>query len=472
MPLRLRCWSVHFRFLSVLFALLTLSQAEQRFSFYTPRRSHASIFVRSHLHLVRGGSSQQSAAITASTQQSNCSIQQQVQHQQQKEAPIISDSVFNETSHLASPPSTRSETDGTATVSERNQTVSGSASPNLVTESITDNNDNNANTPNGNNIIIPDYLRRKSTLKKIALGGTVIYLLGTAHVSNDSSADVQALLNAVRPDAIFVELCDARTSLLERPTQQPIRTNTSSSSFMNRVRETMQVQGGSRLQAMSTVLLTSVQEEYANTLDVELGGEFRCAQHYWEEQPQTARPFLILGDRPLQLTLVRAWESLSWWPKTKVVLGLIWSSIQKPNKDEIRAWLASVLQEDSDVLTKSFQELKKNFPTLYDTIIEERDSWLAAKLVQTCRALARRGLHYMNHPTSTLVAIVGAGHVPGITQKLTQPSTNNQTCEQILSSLCETKKFANDTVVQGLIPVWVNEVTLLHYEQQSVADVQ
>jgi pheromone shutdown protein TraB len=224
-------------------------------------------------------------------------------------------------------------------------------------------------------------------------------------------------------------------------------------SFWERLRSTQQAQGGSRLQALSTVLLTSVQEDYAKELNVTLGGEFRRAHQYWLRR----RPHLVLGDRPLQLTLVRAWESLRWWPKCKVLAGLLWSSLRKPDKEEIKKWLESVLREESDVLTESFQELRKHFPTLYTTIIEERDAWLAAKLVQTCRALQGRGNR------QTVVAIVGAGHVPGICKWLTTP--RRETPEEVLRQLVFTKRWASDeTVQEEAIPQWIHDVTELRHD--------
>jgi TraB/PrgY/gumN family len=79
---------------------------------------------------------------------------------------------------------------------------------------------------------LPERLRRKGakTLQKICLGSTDIYLLGTAHVSNESSTDVQMLLEHVHPDCIFVELCEARIPLLvgtDRSSSSAVSTNTS-----------------------------------------------------------------------------------------------------------------------------------------------------------------------------------------------------------------------------------------------------
>lgn len=318
---------------------------------------------------------------------------------------------------------------------------------------------------------LPPLLQRKGskTLQRLVLGDVEIYLLGTAHVSNDSCHDVKLLLESVQPSCIFVELCDARIPLLDgsddKPSNLELNSNdTAKLSWAQRVANVQESQGGSKFQAATTLLLTSVQEDYADTLGVELGGEFRAAHEYWKAQrriemqrnpPDSALPVLILGDRPLSLTLVRAWESLTWWPKIKVMGGLLWSSFSKPKPEEIREWLESVLREESDVLTESLAELRHHFPSLHTTIIAERDAWLACKLVQTCRIL--RGA--VRPRRAKLVAIVGAGHLPGIVQMLTSPNSSQST-EAILHDLCQTQKWRDDEVMQEqVVPQWVNDVT-------------
>jgi pheromone shutdown protein TraB len=197
-----------------------------------------------------------------------------------------------------------------------------------------------------------------------------------------------------------------------------------------------QSEGMTRASALGTVLLTTVQSDYAESLGVELGSEFRVAHDYCLASHPTV---CILGDRPLQITLVRAWESLRWWGKSKLLLGLLWSCLKKTDPQELREWMQKILMEgESDVLTESIAELRQHFPSLERVILQERDAYMACKLYQCCRILPRR----QNH---TVVAIVGAGHLPGICQWLTN-STESRTPEEILSSLVETKKWKGEMV--------------------------
>ncbi|KAL3935597.1 MAG: hypothetical protein SGARI_002910 [Bacillariaceae sp.] len=163
-----------------------------------------------------------------------------------------------------------------------------------------------------------------------------------------------------------------------------------------------------------------MQQDYADSLGVELGGEFRVAYDYW--------------NRPLYITLTRAWESLRWWGKTKLFVGLLLSTLQKPNPKELQEWMQSILNDDDggDLLSKSIAELGQHFPQLEQVIIKERDAYMACKLQQTCDHMLGSGQqnHQSNQSQSIqktyrLVAIVGAGHVEGICHWLTQGAAIN-----------------------------------------------
>jgi hypothetical protein len=238
---------------------------------------------------------------------------------------------------------------------------------------------------------LPSPLNNKTkTLQRIVVPGpggnkVDVYLLGTAHVSVDSSRDVRLLLESINPNVLFLELCDQRIPLLVTPEpQNPNKTNVKPS-FWQRIRQSET----NSMYGMAAGLLSHMQEDYADSLGVELGGEFRAAHDYWDAERTKSRPFhLILGDRPLYLTLTRAWESLGVWGKTKLIFGLLVSSMQKPNPEELNYWMKSILDDDSgDLLSKSIQELAQHFPTLEEIIIKERDAYMACKLYQTCRQL-------------------------------------------------------------------------------------
>jgi pheromone shutdown protein TraB len=313
---------------------------------------------------------------------------------------------------------------------------------------------------------LPVELQNRATLQRIVIPTapgyyTTVYLLGTSHVSNDSSADVNLLLYSVRPNVVFLELCQQRIGMLDSSNHaeneldtRSTNNNNNNMTFWQKVRLVQQQsQGMTRAGALGTVLLTSVQQDYAESLGVELGSEFQRAHEYCLHNHVPRSTICILGDRPLQITLLRAWESLRWWGKTRVVLGLVWNLLKRQDAQELREWMQTILVQEgeTDVLTTSIQELKRHFPTLERVILQERDAYMACKIYQSCRALPRRENH-------TMVAIVGAGHVRGMVRWLTVPS--NQTPEEILSPLVTTRTGSFDEV-QTLITD-VTQLTIRH----------
>ncbi|KAL3935209.1 MAG: hypothetical protein SGBAC_009230, partial [Bacillariaceae sp.] len=336
---------------------------------------------------------------------------------------------------------------------------------------------------------------KNSTLQRITMPGfggrcaVEIYLLGTAHVSNDSSRDVNLLLETIDPDVIFLELCDQRIPMLTAPPPETKEETTESvgedrakkpwwrrSRRKKKAKPSNEEGGGEEpksLHGMAANMLTSMQQDYADSLGVELGGEFRTAYNFWNKN-RLSRPVgaihMILGDRPLYLTLTRAWESLGIWGKTKLFVALFISTLQKPNPEELRKWMKSILEDDSgDILTKSIGELKKHFPTLEEVIIRERDAYMACKLYQTCRQMLimqqqqqRQASLPPSDPTvQRLVAIVGAGHVQGMCHWLTGGNQEQGTPEDVLASLIKIKKEIPTEEAQAL----THDVMVVNHEQ-------
>lgn len=58
--------------------------------------------------------------------------------------------------------------------------------------------------------------------------------------------------------------------------------------------------------------------------------------------------------------------------------------------------------KDEDTLTKAIKEMGHKFPSLVKVLIDERDLYLASSIYKATKDHA------------TVVAVVGAGHVPGI----------------------------------------------------------
>ena len=124
--------------------------------------------------------------------------------------------------------------------------------------------------------------------------------------------------------------------------------------------------------------------------------------------------------------------------------------------------MESILNDRSgknDLITKAMEELGKSFPTLKRVIIEERDEFMVAKLRQTAQILTNS---QNQGDEKIIVAVVGAGHCPGMIEKLKQQYKKNKADETaplpdtrpetILPGLLETKKrkVSNDEEISSL----------------------
>ncbi|KAH1220851.1 TraB domain-containing protein [Glycine max] len=222
----------------------------------------------------------------------------------------------------------------------------------------------------------PDSDRRPATLspelsrnvlvlscESAAEGGVCdVYLVGTAHVSEESSREVQAIVNFLKPQVVFLELCSSRVAVL---TLQNLK--------------------------------------IASKLEVFPGSEFRVA--YEEAIKYGGR--VILGDRPVQITLRRTWSKMPLWHKTKLLYSLLFQAVFLPSSDDLNKMLKEM--DDSDMLTLVIQEMSKEFPTLMETLVHERDQYMSSTLLKVASE------------NSSVVAVVGKGHLQGIKKHWKQP---------------------------------------------------
>ena len=133
-------------------------------------------------------------------------------------------------------------------------------------------------------------------------------------------------------------------------------------------------------------------------LGVTPGDEFRAARETAELQG--AR--LILGDRPVRVTLARTWRALSTWERVRFAWLLLVSGADVISADKLRKHVDAL--SDSDVVTEALREMADAFPSMMGPLIHERDEYMVAKLRGAATSPGVRDV----------VAVVGRGHCDGI----------------------------------------------------------
>ncbi len=235
-----------------------------------------------------------------------------------------------------------------------------------------------------------------ASVRQIALDDREVFLVGTAHVSPQSVRDTNETIEAVEPDTVCVELCEARYQNLEN--QESWR----NLDIFQVLRE------GKAALLLSSFLMHSFQRRIAQRFGIEPGAEMRAA--IAQARDRGARLELI--DRDIQISLKRTWSSLGFWQRMKVMTQLTGSVFVGDDLDEEDIEKL----RDSGNLSDLMSALAEALPTVKGTLIDERDAYMAEKLRQSAGPRT--------------VAVVGAGHLPGISG-LADSSCNLKELEQV-----------------------------------------
>ncbi|MDE3209318.1 MAG: TraB/GumN family protein [Pseudomonadota bacterium] len=228
-------------------------------------------------------------------------------------------------------------------------------------------------------------------IERVQRDGVEYVLLGTAHVSRSSMEAVDALLASEHFDAVAVELCESRAQSMRDPDAFK------QMDLFNVIR-----QGKAGMVAASLVLST-FQKRLADQSGIQPGAEMKAAMDGAE---QRGLPLWLI-DREVGTTLKRAWRSVGFWQRFSLLGGLLASVFER--EDIGQAEIEKLKQ--GDLLESAFSEFASESRPLYDSLIGERDGFMAARL----REEAGRGSP--GEPCRVLV-VIGAGHLKGLCSHL------------------------------------------------------
>ncbi|XP_063991936.1 traB domain-containing protein isoform X2 [Diachasmimorpha longicaudata] len=244
---------------------------------------------------------------------------------------------------------------------------------------------------------IDDRLPETVTLLTTPDGGKV-YLVGTAHFSEESQNDVSLIIQAVQPHIVMVELCEARVHVL----QLDEKTILEEAGNLTAAKIQATIRKNGLFNGLLYVLLLNMSAHLTKQLGMAPGGEFRRA---FLEAKKVQRCLVHLGDRPINITIQRALSSLSWWQTIK----LFWSLLQ--TKDPISKEDVERCKR-KDLLEELLTEMGTQYPSLREVFVKERDVYLTHSL--QLAALPIPTPH--GSIPSRVVGIVGIGHRVGIVE--------------------------------------------------------
>ena len=236
-------------------------------------------------------------------------------------------------------------------------------------------------------------------------------LLGTAHVSRTSVETVRAAIASGDYDTVAIELDAGRLQALTDPDAL------SKLDLVKVIRE-----GKTHLFA-ANLALAAYQRRLAEQLDVEPGAELKAAALDARERNLP----LHLIDREVGLTFKRALSRLGWWGRAKISAGIMMAMFadEEVGDDEIEKL------KQGDLLESSFGEFAAESPALYESIIAERDRYMAARL--------RESVTYASGAREVL-AVIGAGHLHGMAEHLRDDAESPVAVRAALESVPEKSK--------------------------------
>jgi pheromone shutdown-related protein TraB len=229
---------------------------------------------------------------------------------------------------------------------------------------------------------------------ELSSGGTTYHVVGTAHVSAHSVAEVRDVIARVQPEVVCVELDQRRHDALTR------------GEVFRDLDVRKVVREGRALYVLVQVALTAYQRRIGARLGIKPGAELLAAV----ESACAAGIPVELIDRDIDITLKRTWRNLGAWRRITLLASLLGGSERGDGTlaEPISAQTVEDLKQPralADMLT----ELGRAVPEIKGPLIDERDQYLASRLAEAGRG--RR----------SVVAVVGAAHVPGISSQLGEP---------------------------------------------------
>ncbi|GAA0382437.1 TraB/GumN family protein [Bacillus horti] len=224
----------------------------------------------------------------------------------------------------------------------------------------------------------------EENITRIHVDGKEIILVGTAHVSRQSAEQVKEVIEAEQPDTVCIELDEQRYQAIiaqdrwkEMDIFKVIKEKKATFLLMN-------------------LVVSSFQKRMAKQFGIKPGQEMIQGI----ESAKEIGAELVLADRNIQVTFARIWHGVGFWGKMKLLMQMILSIF---NNESVTEEELEKLKS-KDMLNGMLNDFTESFPRLKRPLIDERDQYLAQKIKDA--------------PGDKIVAVLGAAHVPGITEEI------------------------------------------------------
>jgi pheromone shutdown-related protein TraB len=262
----------------------------------------------------------------------------------------------------------------------------------------------------------------------LVLGDRTIMLIGTAHVSRESIEEVSGAIRNEKPDQVCVELDAGRYDAIAQKDS------------WEKLNVAKVFREGRGFLLIANLVLSGFQRRMGNELGVKPGEEMKTAV---DTALELGIPYRLC-DREVQITLRRAWARCGLWSKSKLIASLASSafSTEKLSEAEIENL------KDRSELDGMMAELAEYLPSVKETLIDERDRYLAARI--------------WSGGAARQIAVVGAGHLMGIKAHLERIAAGEESVDVTdLDKLPSPSLFSR--IAGWIIPLIIAGIILLGF---------
>ena len=253
-------------------------------------------------------------------------------------------------------------------------------------------------------------------------------IIGTAHVSSESVNEVKDKIYEIQPDRVAIELDYGRYTKLKK-SMRGIEEDES-------ISVTTIIKENKVGLFLVTTVLSYFQSKIGAEVDVAPGSEMIGAIEAAED---LGIPIALI-DRDINTTLERALNRMSFIDKIKFLYAILSSDT---DDEEIDIEDLKNPEKLDDLL----EMFKDEAPDIYEVLVHERDAFLAGSILRI--------------PEDKVIAVVGAGHQPGINRYLDNPESIPPLEE--LNKIIDKKGLPWSKIILALIPILFVVIFFLAY---------
>ena len=222
----------------------------------------------------------------------------------------------------------------------------------------------------------------------------LLTIIGTAHVSEESVNEVKDAIYEQHPYIVAIEL--------DRGRYAKIKNKMMGIEEDDEISVTRIIKENKVGLFLVNTLLGYFQSKIGDEVNVDPGSEMIGAIEACEDLNIP----IALIDREINITLQRALNKMGFMEKAKFAYGLL-LSIFGLDDDEDDIDIEEL--KKSETIDDMMEIFKDEAPSVYEVLVHERDAYLAGRIMQI--------------PHEKVIAVVGAGHRPGIEKYLDNPET-------------------------------------------------